>query len=291
MKSISYAIFTILILASCENLPDRKQKSIISKNVNKSEIVQENIKSDSINPYWNCSENININFEIIPPALINDSLIKPFNGKLAMSDINKVLILDKLSYPNSETSMFINFEIFGYSPKTYRIKNCLEPYFFEANNNYLKSLSFDNNKMVIIPYRHDIDGELTVLTIWKPHNDSLEFNGYYKNLFLSKYSSVIPIQYYKGFKNSYLLGQTSFGEGGKYGEEYWIAKLMKNNILKIMSQCETGGEFSDDTLKNITFEAKNRLLLFYENYYKNSDENFNKKDSLSRRCVSRFKLE
>ena len=66
---------------------------------------------------------------------------------------------------------------------------------------------------------------------------------------------------------------------------------MKNNILKIMSQCETGGEFSDDTLKNITFEAKNRLLLFYENYYKNSDENFNKKDSLSRRCVSRFKLE
>ena len=291
MKSISYAIFTILILANCENLPDRKQKSIISKNVNKSEIVQENIKSDSINPYWNCSENININFEIIPPALINDSLIKPFNGKLALSDINKVLILDKLSYPNSETSMFINFEIFGYSPKTYRIKNCLEPYFFEANNNYLKSLSFDNNKMVIIPYRHDIDGELTVLTIWKPHNDSLEFNGYFKNLFLSKYSSVIPIQYFKGFKNSYLLGQTRFGEGGNYGEEYWIAKLMKNNILKIMSQCETGGEFSDDTLKNITFEAKNRLLLFYENYYKNSDENFNKKDSISKRCILRYKLE
>lgn len=289
MKSISCLILLMIITLACNNQPLPVNLDI-TNNVTKPEVEQNTPNVDSINPFWNCYENRNRSIEIVSPEIINDSLIKPFIGKIAISDLNKILVLNNLNYINTDTSSLIDFEIFGYSPKRYRIKNSLEPYYNDDNKIDIKKLKFDNNGNVFIPYRHDLDGESTILTIWKLQKDSIEYKGHYKNIFGSKYSSVWPVQYYKGFRNSYLLGQTSFGEGGEYGEEYWIGRIVENNILQIKSIYTTGGELSDDTLKTLTYHKLNNSLQFYENYYKNTNEQINKKDILFKKKVMKFEI-
>jgi len=280
----------ILIFFACKNSFDTNQKSETSSNINSVDTVYDFSKSDSINPYWNCFENRNLKIEIVAPEIINDTLIRPFNGKIAINDLNKFLLLHYLDYPNSDSLMLIDFKIFGYSPKDYRILNILKPYFSEDYKINIRNLTFGSNEKVIIPYRHDIDGELTIFTIWKQKNDSLEYEGYYKNIFLSKYSNVWPTQFYEVSGNSYLLGETGFGEGGEYAEEYWIGKVTENNILQINSIYTTGWDVSEDTIKTLTFNKNNNSLQFYENYYKNTNEQINEKDFLFKKKVAKFEL-
>lgn len=279
----------MIVTLACKDQPV-PLKLDITNNDSKPEVDQNTANADSINPYWNCFENRNLSIKIVSPEIINDSLIKTFVGKIAINDLDKVLILNNLNYTNTDTSTLVDFQIFGYSPKRYRIRNSLEPYFSEDFKINIKGLTFDNNKIVIVPYRHDLDGESTVLTIWEPKNDSLEYVGHYKNIFGSKYSNVWPIQYYNSFHNSYLLGQTNFGEGGENGEEYWIGKIKENNILQINRIYTTGWGVSDDTIKTLTFNKNNTFLQFYENYYKNTNEQINEKDFLFKKKVAKFEL-
>lgn len=282
--------FLIIIFVDCKNSYETNQKSQTSKSNNSIEVVCDSLKSDSVNPYWNSYENMNLKIEIVAPELINDTLIRPFNGIMAINDLNKFLILEDLVYPSSDSLMLIDFKIFGYSPKDYRILNILRPYFSEDYNLNIEDLTFGNNEKVIIPYIQTPDGETTIFTIWKQKNDSLEYEGYYRNIFISKYSSVWPIQYYECSINSYLLGKTSFGEGGGYAEEYWIGEVTENNILKINSICSTGWDVSDDTIKALTFNRNKNTLLFYENFYKNTNESINEKDFLFRKKVAKFEI-
>jgi hypothetical protein len=290
MKSISCLVLIIILSLTCKDQHAVPVDSDITNNVSILEVEQNTPNVDSINPFWNCYENRNLSIEIVSPEIINDSLIKPFIGKIAISDLNKILVLHNLNYTNTDTSTLVDFEIFGYSPKSYRIKNSLEPYYNDDNKIDIKKLTFDNNGNVSIPYSHDLDGESTVLTIWKLQNDSLEYVGHYKNIFVSKYSNVWPLQYYNGFRNSYLLGETTFGEGGEYGEEYWIGKIEENNILQINSIYTTGWGVSDDTIKTLTFNKNNHSIQFYENFYKNTNEQINEKDFLFKKKVAKFEL-
>ncbi len=280
----------IIIFFDCKNSYETNQNSPTSKSNNSVEVVNDSLKSDSINPYWNSYENINLKIEIVAPELINDTLIRPFNGIIAINDLNKFLILDDLVYPSSDSIMLVDFKIFGYSPKDYRILNILRPYFSEDYKINIEDLTFGKNKKVIIPYIQDPDGNTTIFTIWKQKNDSLEYEGYYKNIFISKYSDVFPTQFYEVSGNTYLLGKTNIGEGGGYAEEYWIGKVTENNILQINSIYSTGWDVSDDTIKTLTFNRNKNTLLFYENFYKNTNESINEKDYLFKKKVAKFEL-
>ncbi len=287
MNSRSYVVLLILLSIACKNELVQSGKKE-SNTVNQGGLVTQ--KADSTNPFWNCYENRNKSFEIVSPEIINDPLIKLFTGKLAISDLNKILILHSLNYTYSDTSSLIDFGIFGYSPKRYNIKNTLEPYFKDDKTIDIKKLTLDESGKIFLPYRHDIDGESTVITIWKIQNDSLKYEGHYKNIFQSKYASVKPLLFYKGIRNSYLIGTTSFAEGGGYGEEYWVCKILENNFLQIKSIYSTGGEFSDDTLKTVSYKKHNNTLFFYEKIYKNTNEQISEKDFLFRKEVTKFDL-
>lgn len=293
MKSKSCLLLLIMLTLACKEQHSVSVNSDIPSNVTIPEVEQNTSKIDSINPYWNCFENRNLSFEIIAPEKISDSLIKPFIGKIAISDMDKILVLHSLNYTNTDTSMLVDFGIFGYSPKRYRIKNSLVPYYnddYKIDINKINKLKFDNNENICIPYRHDLDGESTILTIWKIQNDSLEYKGHYKNLFGSKYSSVWPLEYYKGIRNSYLLGQTIFGEGGEYGEEYWIGEIEGNKVLQIKSIYTTGGDFSDDTIKTISYNKVNNFLEFYENYHKSTNMQIKEKKILFKQQVAKIEI-
>jgi len=144
---------------------------------------------------------------------------------------------------------------------------------------------------VIIPYFNDLELETSVLTRWIIYSDSLEFDGYFKNLMTSKYSRVLPKEVLRFKDSEYILGLTTFGEGGGYGEEYWLGKVVDKDLLDIQTICSTGYQSSDDTLKQISYTIESNLLTFYEGYYKNTNERFNEEDYLFKKKLTEVTLD
>ena len=114
MKSVSCLVLLMIVTLACKDQPV-PLKLDITNNDSKPEVDQNTANADSINPYWNCFENRNLSIKIVSPEIINDSLIKTFVGKIAINDLDKVLILNNLNYTNTDTSTLVDFQIFGYS--------------------------------------------------------------------------------------------------------------------------------------------------------------------------------
>lgn len=286
MSSNGFLICLVLILIACKNVTDGDQETSGTRDVDSNRFEHRPSKPDSINPYWNVSENSRKSIDIVAPSEINDTFINEFSGKIALEDLDQTLLLSDYKTSNGTNSILIEFEIYGYSPKVYRIKNILLPY-PKGIDNYAKTSRYE----VIIPYFNDLELETSVLTRWIINSDSLKFNGYFKNLMMSKYSRVLPKEVMDFEDSKYILGLTTFGEGGGYGEEYWLGKIVDKDLLDIKTICSTGYQFSDDTLKQLTYTKESNFLNFYEVYYKNTNERFNEKDYLFKKKIAEVELD
>lgn len=286
MSSNGFLICLVLILIACKNVTDGDQETSGTRDIDSNRFEHRPSKPDSINPYWNVSENSTRSIDIVAPSEINDTFINEFSGKIALENLDQTLLLSDYKTSNDTNSILIEFEIYGYSPKVYRIKNILLPY-PKGIDNYAKT----SRDEVIIPYFNDLELETSVLTRWIINSDSLKFNGYFKNLMMSKYSRVLPKEVMDFEDSTYILGLTTFGEGGGYGEEYWLGKIVDRDLLDIKTICSTGYQFSDDTLKQLTYTKESNFLNFYEVYYKNTNERFNEKDYLFKKKIAEVELD
>jgi len=286
MSSNGFLICLVLILIACKNVTDGDQETSVTRDVDSNRFEHRPSKPDSINPYWNVSENSTRSIDIVAPSEINDTFINEFSGKIALEDLDQTLLLSDYKTSNGTNSSLIEFEVYGYSPKVYRIKNILLPY-PNGIDNYAKT----NRDEVIIPYFNDLEFETSVLTRWIINSDSLKFNGCFKNLMMSKYSRVLPKEVMDFEDSKYILGLTTFGEGGGYGEKYWLGKIVDKDLLDIKTICSTGYQFSDDTLKQLTYTKESNFLNFYEVYFKNTNERFNEKDYLFKKKIAEVELD
>lgn len=285
IKTVLIVIILSIISGSCKR--EIIVKSSEDEAIHMLDSIVQNETISTINPYLNCYENSLRKIQFVEPVEINDTLITLFNGKIALSDLSKNLVLSKYEINVGDNQCSIDFEIYGYSPEIYRIENILLPYsFLDGLNSYAKISSNE----VIIPYFNDLEWESTILTRWLIDSDSLKFNGYFRNVFESKYSNILPKLVITTSKFQYILGLTTFGEGGGYGEGYWLGKVIDNNFLEIQEIYMTGYDSSDDTLKQLTYIKKSNFLIFYENYYTNTNESFNEKDYLSKKKVAKVEL-
>ena len=286
LSSKGFLVCLLLIFFACKKDTDGSKKVLGNRDTVQQRVLKKSSKPDSVNPYWNVSENSTRGIDIVSPSEINDTFINEFSGKIGLADLDKNLVLSDYKTSTGTNSSLIEFEIYGYSPKVYRIKNILVPY-PNGIDNYAKTREDE----VIIPYFNDLELETSVLTRWIIYSDSLEFDGYFKNLMTSKYSRVLPKEVLRFEDSEYILGLTTHGEGGGYGEEYWLGKVVDKDLLNIKTICSTGYHFSDDTLRQISYTRENNLLTFYEGYYTNTNERFNEKDYLFKKKLTEVALD
>lgn len=242
---------------------------------------------NSINQFWNCYENRHRNVEFIHPNRIEDTLIKSFNGKLALSSIDDNLVLSQYKKNKGDDCGSIEFEIFGYSPKEYRITNMLIPYAYLNKSEYNVKISSGE---IIIPYFNDLDRETTIITKWKLFSDSLKFCGYYKNLICSKYSRVVPKIAFDFNGIQYILGVTEFAEGGEYGEISWIAYVAENDFLNFSEIYSIDNSYSEDTIRSLTYQVIDNVVNIYENYYLITHESFYKNNFIGKEMKKSIEL-
>jgi len=245
---------------------------------------QEAPVKDYLSDYQNRWEDfINVN-----PKLLPQGTIHPFTGKMAKQDIPLYkFILDTLALQSTDSTLgvFLN-TIYGYTKTNFFIYNYVYPY---EQQGQLKLQPFSKDT-VIIPFRFDVDGELTLLTRWAIVNaDTLAYVDYFKTPLGTKYASVEILKVSDQGQKRYIIGKTHFGEGGEYGTSIWFAEILADYHLSIRDLASCSGEDSNDTIVKLQHkEIKNGIKVYNTYYLRDNKADWSSKHFISEKYIGTY---
>lgn len=262
-------------------------------------------KSDVFTPEKSASENQTRGDEIK-----NKSEITAFQGKLAVHDISKtILLLDTLYYKsgpdllidtvisrdgsgkkatvsfdtvfyNSNSDLFIDTaffnQIIGVSDNYVAGESCFCLFPMRNDKGELRGTYQYNDSTMLIPYHANGDGEITIYTIWIQRNkDTLKYKGYLKRALLSKYAYARIVEVLTRGQTVYFIGRTDSGEGGGVGKAIWLAKYNQKDNFSILDSYEVTYQEEDKVIPVLTYEVKKREIRILERRIQNKGNDKN----------------
>ncbi len=270
MKIIYIIILLIFVLGACKS--DTKKNLVKTEaKINTDSTIQNKvlakidstINNSAYDNYDSCDLYWLRRTKYIEPQQINDTLTKLFNGKIALTDLNKKLILFNHEISYSYQLKLLKFKIYGYSSGEYYIRNILIPY---SNRKTLEGLTELSKNVFIIPYCSDIECSSHILTIWKLESDSLEFVGHYRNMFMAEYSGIETKEVINVNGEKYIVGECIGGEGGDWWESIWVGKVI-DDYLDVTYLKGTNYSLGSGPITKISYKVLGNKIVEYENKF------------------------